>query len=130
MEKYETQHADICVEKGVLYVTLKPGAQVDLKEALAITGYIEDQIGGQRYPVVADIREIDAFNGEARDVISKFGDEHLAEAAFIVKGEISRLVANIMIKLTHPRSELREFNDPAEAAKWIQQFAVKDAVNS
>lgn len=106
---------------GIVIATIKPGAKlelVDAMDAVATTGAIA---GGGRRLVIVDMRGVVSESKEAR---SYFAGPELARfaaaVALVVESPVSRMIANFFLRIGTQHTPTRVFDDSIAARAWLQ----------
>jgi hypothetical protein len=108
-------------ERGFVRATILDGAEMtldDAREALATT---ERVAGGERRPVLVDLRKI---KGQSREARQHFVGEHAARisarVALLVGSPVSRVVGNFFLRLNVQRTPTELFTSEEAAVAWLQ----------
>jgi hypothetical protein len=109
-------------EDGIYRTVTDSNAQMSLEDSQEQVRAYRELGGGERLPLLVDIREIKGMDRQARKYMS--GAEAtavIAAAALFVHDSLSRMIGNFFLginKSTHPA---RLFADEAEALAWLQE---------
>ncbi|HEY0733876.1 MAG TPA: hypothetical protein VGD69_03140 [Herpetosiphonaceae bacterium] len=110
-------------EDGIIRVTIAAGAEESLEDAQATMRAAGELAQGRRYPILVDIRHMQAQDRDARQV---YGSPEAAEigtaAALLVESRISKLIANFFMAIVKNRITTKVFTDEAEAVEWLKGF--------
>ncbi len=74
---------------------------------------------GKYYPLLADIRCVQSFSKEARDLLAKDGTTLLSATAILINSPLSKVIANFYLRLSNPAIPTRLFTDFDEAYNWL-----------
>ena len=124
----KTRTANIWLgEDGIIRNVVLPGAEitgVDAKEN--ILSYA--QFGGQKYPVLVDIRDIKSFDREGRMYpASAEAGECMSAAALLIGSPLSRAIGNFWLGTRSAVYPVRLFTSEDEAIEWLQQYVEQSA---
>lgn len=107
----------------IILARFHPGAEVsadDARENLAVT---RELTGGQRMPVLVDLRRVRSQSAEARALFA--GPEATAVSAavaLLIGSPLSRVVGNFYLGFNRPEVPTRLFTDETEAMQWLEGF--------
>jgi hypothetical protein len=109
--------------EGILRVTLKAGASLNLEHAKLNLAATTALAAGQRVPVLIDLRPGRSLDREARALYS--GDQTgkvVCAVALLIGSPLSRAIGNMFMGLNKPAYPLRLFSSEAEAVAWLAGF--------
>lgn len=110
-------------EDGIIQVTIAAGAEESLEDAQATMRACGELAQGRRYPILVDIRQMQAQDRDARQV---YGSEEAARigtaAALLVESRISKLIANFFIAIVKHSVPTKLFTNEAEAIAWLKGY--------
>lgn len=80
---------------------------------------LDELTGGQRVPVLADIRKLRSIDLDLRKVMTTDRAGSLISAAAVwVSNPVNRMLGSFFLKLNHPPFDMRLFSDDTEAHAW------------
>lgn len=114
-----TQYLD---EHGIFRVTILPGAEQTLDDAKENVRASLALSGGERHPLLVDIRQIKSQTRDARDYYTgPAGDRCYSAAAVLVESPLSRFFGNIIMSFNKSVAvESRLFSSESEALAWLK----------
>ena len=119
----ESTIAYLEVVNGILHITLKDEADLDVDEVIDMIEKRETLQKGEPMLVLADIRKIWQATRQARETAASQRMANLNIAMAIVTGSLaSRMLANFFIKFNKPKTPTKMFNSKEKALVWLEQF--------
>ncbi|HEX9439902.1 MAG TPA: hypothetical protein VF909_09480 [Roseiflexaceae bacterium] len=111
-------------ELGIFHTINHPGVEQTLEAARENLQATVELSGGQRRPLLVDIRQIKSQTREARDYYTgPEGTRCFSAAAMLVDSPVSRLLGNFMIGFNKSSSVPGKlFSSEAEAIEWLKTF--------
>ncbi|WMJ73809.1 hypothetical protein RCC89_11650 [Cytophagaceae bacterium ABcell3] len=121
----ESEYAKYEIEDGLLFCFYKPGFVIDLAVAKSVVADRHRFSKGKCYAVVIDCRNLKVITKEAREYLSTYdGVRGIKSSAFIVKGNIQKLLINFFVRVHKPALPLKVFTGMDEAVSWIRRGAM------
>jgi hypothetical protein len=121
----ENEFISLDLSTGVLEVTFKNGARIDLGAAQQMLQTRMAMIGQDSYPsILKNISRV-TITKEARDFLSSDeGRRGVSALALIVDNVVGTTLANFFLKVTvqKPKVPTRIFRDEKKALEWLQHF--------
>ncbi|MBV9790634.1 MAG: STAS/SEC14 domain-containing protein [Chloroflexi bacterium] len=123
----QTKHTRISTvtlrEDGIMHVKIAAGAEESLEDAQATLRACGELARGRRYPILVDIRQMQAQDRDARQV---YGSPEAAQigtaAALVVESRVSKLIANFFLVIVKSSVPTKLFTDEAEAIAWLRGY--------
>ncbi|HEY0601726.1 MAG TPA: STAS/SEC14 domain-containing protein [Herpetosiphonaceae bacterium] len=110
-------------EDDIIQVTIAAGAEESLEDAQATVRAAGELAQGRRFPILVDIRHMQAQDRDARPVYSSPEAAAIATAAaLLVESRISKLIANFFMAIVKNPVTTKVFTDEAEAVEWLKGF--------
>lgn len=111
------------LENGILHIHLKPGAEIELSDAVAIVEAMEKIGKGKKYPVLIDAGEFTSVDQEVR-VFSAAEESNMFTLADAIAyySLAQKLIADFYIKHNNPVVPTCAFSTKAEAISWLETF--------
>lgn len=108
-------------EHGVVSVRINEGAQQSLADAKENLAAAISETGGERRPLLIDIRRAKPLDADARH---HYSGQTLVDAfsalALLVEGSpFGRMFGNVYLRIAKPGIPTRLFSDEKEAAEWL-----------
>jgi len=114
-------------EEDIAWLAFFPEAELEEEDAVEIVRRAAETFVGERYVVLADIRNLKSISNEARQYFAGRQSEELHNAlAILVGSTATRLIANFFINFHKPGRPTRVFTDERKAVKWLKQFLPKN----
>ena len=108
---------------GICRTKTKPGAIVNLKEAVENSIAVDSFYNGKKFPILVDARQVKSMAKEARAHFSTNGRKtNINSMAIMVKSPLSRVIGNFFMGLNRPNVPARLFDNEAEAVEWLKQY--------
>jgi hypothetical protein len=83
----------------------------------------QDELGGEKLPVLVLCAEHASTNSELLTTISKNKNNPYSKAdAFVIKSMAQKILANFYIKINKPERPTKFFNNKDEAINWLKPF--------
>ena len=109
-------------DDGILRVVILPDAVVtrtNIEEDMAAYPQL---IGGQKRPVLVDIRGLKSVSRSARQYGARAGEQYFSAAALLVGSPVTRMIGNFFLGFHKPALPLRVFTSEKDAMQWLMQF--------
>jgi len=108
---------------GILRADAYAGVEQTLDDAKAQIAVHRQDLGGERRPLLVDIRTVRSVSREARVYYAGYAAAELYSAtAFLVESPLSRALGNFFIGLNRPMFPTRLFTSEQEAITWLSQY--------
>jgi hypothetical protein len=108
---------------GVLTVRIRTGAHQSLADAEQNLGAALDERGGQRRPLLIDIREARPLEAEVRHYYSgQVLDGFSALALLVDASPLGRMMGNVYFRVARPGIPTQLFTEPTKAHDWLATF--------
>ncbi len=108
---------------GVCRTKAKPGANINLEEAIGNSRAVSSFFSGKKYPLLVDARDVASISKEARNQFAINGRETCITCfGLIVKSPLSRVIGNFFIGLNRPSVPARLFDDEQDALNWLHEY--------
>jgi hypothetical protein len=106
---------------GVVTVRIRDGAHQSLTDAKQNLGAALDERGGQRRPILVDIREAQPLDAEVRHYYSGqvLVDGFSALAMLVDANPLGRMMGNVYLRVARPGIPTRLFTHPEPALEWL-----------
>ena len=111
------------LDNGILHIHLKPGAEIELSDAILIVAAMEKIGKGRKYPVLIDAGEFTSVDQEAR-LFSASKESNLFTLADAIAyySFAQKLMADFYISYNQPVVPTRAFSSKEEAMQWLETF--------
>ncbi|MCB0400930.1 MAG: STAS/SEC14 domain-containing protein [Flavobacteriales bacterium] len=118
----EAAVATLEIHSGILHITLKQDADIDVEHVEELIKMRVKLQGGKPYPVLADIRKLWLVSKKARERAAQKEMTDLNVAMAILTSSLtSRMLANFFIRINRPSTPTRMFTSKEEALTWLRQ---------
>ena len=121
-EAYTTTATIVLDEDGILRITIKKNAKIELADAENHFIVTKRLLGGKKGIVFLDAREPHTVSSAAR----KFGSDNYESSriatAVLVSGSTIKYLSNIILYLQKPKTPVRMFTDMDEAIGWLKSL--------
>lgn len=108
---------------GICRTKAKPGANINLEEAIENSQAVNSFFSGNKYPLLVDARDLASISKEARKQFAINGREtSITCFGLIVKSPLSRVIGNFFIGLNKPSVPARLFDDEQDALNWLHEY--------
>jgi hypothetical protein len=123
-EMIETRTQKIWLgEDGILYTKVLPGAELTLVEAQRITEAEFKLAGGQKRPMLVDIRQVKSITREAREHFAGESVRRFVSAvALCIQSPLSQVIGNFFMGYNKPLFPTKLFTSEGEAIDWLRGF--------
>lgn len=112
-------------EDDICYTIVKPGANIQLQDALNNSNCIKEISEGKVYPLLVNLKEIKSISKEARDHFSMNNRvPGVSAIAMLIKSPVSRIVGNFFLGLNKPTVPTKLFTEETKAIAWLKQFTL------
>lgn len=120
MKQFEFSHATVEIRKGVVWLTFKESAELDVKEIRELTKAAETLSENKPYVLMVDARVHLTITSEARKISAEKKESPLLLAnAVIVNNLPVRVTANFFSSFNKPHFAFKVFNDEKKALTWL-----------
>lgn len=110
-------------DEEISWLVFLDEAEVEEEDAITIIQTASQTFVGERFVVLADIRQLKSISNEARQYFSGGDAENLHLAlAILVENTATRLLANFFINFHKPTRPTRIFTDEEQAREWLKQY--------
>ena len=109
-------------EDDISWLVFLPESEVEEADAVAIINAAGITFSGEKFVVLADIRNLKSISGEARAYLAGGSAERIhAAVAILVENTATRLLANFFINFHKPSRPTRIFSDEQKAIVWLKE---------
>ena len=107
---------------GIVRAVVNELAEPTLGDAKAVVAAVKLVGGGQRHPLLVDLRKTSKTSGrEARQYYaSPEAGRYIQTAAMLIESGIAKMMANFFIRFNRPAYPIRMFTDEHEALSWLK----------
>ena len=110
-------------DDGVLTVRIRRGAHQSISDAALNLSAALVERGGQRRPLLVDIREAQPLNAEVRHYYSgQVLDGFTALGLLVDASPFGLMMGNIYFRVARPGIPTRLFTEPSEAHQWLTMY--------
>lgn len=114
------------LSSGIFIFTAKDGLYMEPKYAIPMIDTVGELSGGQKVPMLMDIRKIKGASKQSRTDFknnTERSPSRLVKAgAILVNSGISKILGNILLGIRKPPFTAKLFTKKEEALKWLEQF--------
>lgn len=117
-----TQYVKFWVEDGILYFVYNPSTLLTLKIAEKI---VQQRIAFQNeisYPILCDLRNLNAVNKPARDYLAVEGTFLSTAVALLIDRNYSARLSAQFIKTSSPPVVIKEFYSISPALEFLNKY--------
>jgi hypothetical protein len=121
----ETRTAHIVLNaNGLVVARIKQGARQTLEDAKANLATCVSETGGRRRPLLVDISGSQPLESDVRHHYSgeTLVDSFSALAMIIAASPLSRMMANVYLRVARPGIPTQLFAEEARAVEWLTQY--------
>jgi len=118
----ETKTARIALnDQGLLIVRIKDGAYQSLADAKVNLALAVSETGGERRPLLIDIRKAQPLEADARHHYSgQTLVERFSALALLIEGSpFGRMMGNVYLRIARPGIPTQLFSDEGRALEWL-----------
>ncbi|MBB6612612.1 hypothetical protein H7F15_16330 [Pontibacter sp. Tf4] len=119
---YETPHAKMFIEDGILHFYYKEINTMDLEVARQCVSDRMSFTKNQAYPCLVDVIKLKNFTKEARDYFASDGNVGITANAILTSSTVTKMMANFYITVNKPHNPTLMFTDKQKALEWLKQF--------
>lgn len=120
---FENEHIKIEIIDGIMHGTYKKGFKITLDDAKKIVDERSKLLGGKELNAIIFDGGVVSMDKAARDYLSSDeGISGLKSVAIIENSFFSKMLINFFLKLTNPKIQVKAFNNPDEALKWLKSL--------
>lgn len=105
---------------GVVCCRIAEGTHIDGALAQVLTQAVREARGGKPAPLLVDLGRTMDIDRQARLHFQAALHSDTSALAFVVKGLVSRIVADFFIGLSRPAIPTQVFESEVEAREWLQ----------
>ena len=123
----ETRTARIGLnEEGLLVVRINDGALQSLEDAKENLALAVTETGGQRRPLLIDIRTAQPLDADARHHYSgqTLVERFSALALLVEASPFGRMLGNVYLRVARPGIPTQLFSDDTQAVEWLKTYRV------
>ena len=126
-EIFRTPLADFEIKDGILYVTYKKHAIINLEGAKEVVRARSQYADNKPYPFLVIDDGVKTMDKAARDYFSdpNTGLKGVLAGALVLNSVYSEFLGNFYLKITKPIIPTKIFSDKEKAIKWLQQYTNK-----
>jgi hypothetical protein len=103
---------------GIVRCGWVAGSTCGLAEAVAVSDEVTDVAGGQRRPLLVDMRDIAGITREAREYFAN-SSASVTAIALLTGSAVTRMMANFFIGLRKTQAPMRMFKSEPDAVAWL-----------
>ena len=121
----DTRTARIALnDRGLLIVRINDGAHQSLDDAKENLAAAVSQTGGQRRPLLIDIRTAQPLDADARHHYSgqTLVDRFSALALLVDASPFGRMMGNVYLRIARPGIPTQLFAEETQALKWLTDY--------
>ncbi|NQY66712.1 MAG: hypothetical protein HRT72_03175 [Flavobacteriales bacterium] len=109
-------------EGGLLYSEYKKSVKIDLDNAKEVVSLRHKISNGENQYWCYDLNLLESITSEARDYLTKDGQEYLNAAGMIVTSHITKYLFNAYLTINKPAVTTRACRTTEEAVKWLENI--------
>lgn len=110
-------------EQGIIHTELQEGMHVTLEDAQAHIQAGLNITGGEKCPVLVDLRKIKSMERGARAFYAGSNTTRIEKAVAILIGSpIGQVIGNFFIGLNRSSVPTRLFTSEGEALNWLKEY--------
>ena len=109
-------------DDGIVHLVWEPRSAMGFEDAVAATGAMARLTGGQRTPLLVDVRDCGPQDRPARLEFARRGDL-VSAVALVVGTPLSRIMGNFFLTVSRPMAPTRLFDDEETALAWLSGSA-------
>src|ERR1035437_7306216 len=106
---------------GIVQLVWVPRTTALLEDAIATLEAMAQLTGGRRRPLLVDMRDTGSHDRATRAEWTSRSDLQSA-VALIVGTPLSRMMGNLLLRVTKPPFPIRLYDNEASAVAWLQKF--------
>lgn len=108
---------------GIVYVTAKPGVEMDLADAEETIQKVGLICNGVVRPVLVDMSDLKSISREARSYFAGPDTAKVeAATALLTRSPLNKVMGNFFLRLHKPLIPTRLFSSEVEAVEWLRTF--------
>ncbi len=108
--------------RGFIFSKVRPGAEIQLKDAIVNTAKVIKVSGDSNFPILIDLKEIKSISKEARDHFSMRGRKpNVTAIAMLVASPLSKIIGNFFLGLNKPTVPTKMFTNELDAIQWMKR---------
>ena len=109
--------------EGVVITRILPEIQQRLNDAVENVSVSAEACGGQRAPIVVDLRQAEPLDAETRHYYTgkRLTDSFISLAILTSGGAFGKMMGNLYLRVANPGIPSRLFDSEAEAIRWSVQ---------
>jgi hypothetical protein len=110
--------------EGIVITRVLPEVRQSLNDAIENLSVSAEACGGQRAPIVIDIRNAVPLDAETRHYYTgkQLTDFFTSIAILVQVGSFGKMVGNIYLRVANPGIPSKLFDSEAEAIQWSTQY--------
>ena len=121
---FENDYIQLWIEDGIVYEVFKPNSKsLDLENAKIVVRdrlKVSNQVSR---PLFVDLCNLLSADMDARKYMAKGEALHYLNAtAILVKNQLSKLLAEIYIRINKPAIPTKFFSNKNEAIHWLEKY--------
>lgn len=105
---------------GIVHLVWAPKTTMTLEDAIAAIEAMAKLTGGRQIPLLVDVRDAGQIDRSARNEFVRRGDM-VSAVALLVDTPLSRMLANLYLRVSGPMATTRLFDDEASALVWLEK---------
>ena len=118
----ESKYTTMWIRDGILYITYKPIAELDLRAAKKIVaGRILFQ-RHQSFPILCRIPHLKVISDQAFDYFATDGSIMIRAIAILTHGEYDQSLALLFRDVHHPQVPVKLFKSEHKALAFLQEY--------
>lgn len=105
---------------GIVITRIRPDVEQRVSDAVENIAVSAEACGGQRAPIIVDLRRARSLDAETRHYYSgkKLTDSFTAIALLVPAGAFGRMIGNLYLRVASPGIPARLFDSEAAALEW------------
>ncbi len=110
--------------EGIVITRVLPEVRQSLNDAIENLSVSAEACGGQRAPIVIDLRNAVPLDAETRHYYTgkQLTDFFTSIAILVRAGAFGKMVGNLYLRVANPGIPSRLFDSEAEAIEWSTQY--------
>lgn len=115
-------------EDGIARSVVKPGAEINLDDAIANSMAVNALFQGVKFPLLVNSCKVKSMSREARKYLSvNDRSTHVTAFAVVVGSNLSKIIVNFFFQFNKASVPAKMFTDEREAIKWLENFKQKSS---
>ncbi|NQY09831.1 MAG: hypothetical protein HRT71_10005 [Flavobacteriales bacterium] len=120
METVENDFIKFWFENGLLYSQYKKPVKIDLENAKEVVGLRHEISKNENQYWCYDLNLLQSITSEARDYLTKDGQDYLSASGVVVTYYITKYLFNAYLVINKPMVETKAFRNLEEAEQWLE----------